>query len=1069
MELNNINNKGAWSEIAAALNQNFLKILAELLKYQHVTTISGANFLGYFTSSSVLPNPAEAAWAVAGDLKAVTVYAYYTSDAVPNGFSVGWNALSSLGTYDFTDYSNLLTKVEETGAKVSELGSMADEIALEVEILKRTPNVEVVDNLTDGGVDKALSAEMGLILGREIYGSNDEAIIDITQNDLTEQEYYQTQGAIRGAFAFRIIGDYRLSISVKESSPLKYAVHITDTPATWTPMISDSGWITSSMTKEYDNTFGKGDYIRISCAYTSGVNRIPTYEEFIENVSFNLTCDNVNYRSGIVNDIKRIDSSIVEVNKTMVDTNEQLKKLEKESTVEGLGKNVINVSELTEYKGSLGSTNKWFVDGEKGKHKSVSLIGVKKIELSAEIKTFITFVTGQYKQEDCVNGGAIPFSATTSSRITLQGGSVYEYDVPEDAAFLILTSIDGAGLVVNYNSVVLYTEKKYLKEEVFENQVQIENLSNDIDTLTKVMYDGVNAPPMTIVEGMAINRQYGAYSEAGYELVDYIDVSDYKRIHIISGFWRSDTPNYSTVIEFSDADKNIISTILPYEILGIELIRCAYVFDGFIDVPEGAYYVRFCNLVYIPATNRNTEFNPVTASISQVLPKIYTSYVIDEKLGSTQSQINENVKEILYGKSDTLIIDKFTQEDIANSSYYSSTAGGGRGYIIIKTPKYDEFRLKVSVSVDSTVKAACTIKRSLNYSDNLYDSGWIGVGKSHEISNNTPTDGTEVAVSVVFTYTSGSGVPTVEELKQFITINFEGVILANNGLVNKVQELEKVVYPEEAGGFSYQGEKISIKDNFFTSEIIGTLSSGVSSRQGGAVFGDYLFQFHNTLQTIIVYNLKTKQNVQTLNLTAISNHHAGSGGFGNEFYDPSDMFPIMYISSMNEKKVYAYRISGGEEGSWVIEHIQTITLDVTGLYIPNIAIDRENNKVVVFGYTKSSWSDSSNNLSSLTTFELPKLSDGDVTISDFTEQKRMPFIYAQQGAFARLGKLYLSYGNTEVSPWYGGAYVLDYIQGVVVSHIPFVQMGNFEPEAFSLYEGNIIMTDQSGNIYRLAF
>ena len=31
--------------------------------------------------------------------------------------------LSSLGTYDFTDYSNLLTKVEETDAKVSELGS----------------------------------------------------------------------------------------------------------------------------------------------------------------------------------------------------------------------------------------------------------------------------------------------------------------------------------------------------------------------------------------------------------------------------------------------------------------------------------------------------------------------------------------------------------------------------------------------------------------------------------------------------------------------------------------------------------------------------------------------------------------------------------------------------------------------------------------------------------------------------------------------------------------------------------------------------------------------------------
>jgi|GEM_PF-3602852 len=121
MELNNINNKGAWSEIAAALNQNFLKILAELLKYQHVTTISGANFLGYFTSSSVLPNPAEAAWAVAGNLKAVTVYAYYTSDAVPNGFSAGWNALSSLGTYDFTDYSNILYKTTQTNEIVNKL------------------------------------------------------------------------------------------------------------------------------------------------------------------------------------------------------------------------------------------------------------------------------------------------------------------------------------------------------------------------------------------------------------------------------------------------------------------------------------------------------------------------------------------------------------------------------------------------------------------------------------------------------------------------------------------------------------------------------------------------------------------------------------------------------------------------------------------------------------------------------------------------------------------------------------------------------------------------------------
>lgn len=172
MELNNINNKGAWSDIAAALNNNFLKILAELLKYQHVTTISGANFLGYFTSGSALPNPAEAAWAVAGDLKAVTVYAYYTSDAVPSGFSAGWNALSSLGTYDFTDYANLLTKVEETDAKVSELGSEIKTIRFNVSHNYPTNGVDASGN--SGGnrytfsqaIDKVNSAhrKRGLIV-----------------------------------------------------------------------------------------------------------------------------------------------------------------------------------------------------------------------------------------------------------------------------------------------------------------------------------------------------------------------------------------------------------------------------------------------------------------------------------------------------------------------------------------------------------------------------------------------------------------------------------------------------------------------------------------------------------------------------------------------------------------------------------------------------------------------------------------------------------------------------------------------------------------------------------------
>lgn len=1062
MELNNIKTNGTWSAIAADLNQNFLKILTELLKYQHITTISGANFLGYFTSSSSLPTTDEAAWAIAGNLKSVTVYAYYTSDALPNGFVEGWNALSSLGTYDFTNYSVLLSEIEETNETVTELAS-------EVDNLKRNPNIEIVNNLTEGGSDKALSAEMGLILGRDIYGSNDEEIINITHNDLTNDEYFQPQGQTRGSVAFRIKGDYNITISVKDNSPLKYVLHTTNEPETWTSILSDSGWLTSSMSKSYDNSFGNGNYLRISCAYSAGYNRVPTFDEFVENLSFTLTCANVDYRFGVVNHVDKLYQSLSELQKEVDNTNGILRDLKSESTVEGLGTKNVDVSVLPEYTGSLGSTGNWFVDGEAGKHKPVSLEGVKKIKLIADTKTFIAFVSIAYIIGDKANGGKVPYCSTTSSRITIQANTVYESDVPEDAAYLILTSVDGAGLIIDYTSLVLYTDVKYLKEEVFDNKQKIEDLSKDIDKLSDVLYEGVNVPEMSIIKGMAITPRNGAYERTGYELIDYIDVSNFKKIRIKSGFWKDDIAPDSTVIEFSDSGKNVIKTILPSDILGITSIRFAYIFDGFVDVPEGAFYVRFCNLVYIPSTNRNTEFEPVDASITQVLPKVYTNYVVDKKLGRTQQDINEDVKNTLFGKSDTLLVDKFTQEDIVENSYYSATAGGGRGYIIIKITEYDEFKLKVSVAADSTVKAACVIKQSLNYSDNIYDSGWIAVGGSHEISNETATNGKGIAVSVVFTNTSGSGQPSVESIKQFVTIDFEGTILANNGLVNKVKEIGKAVLPEEYGGYAYQGEKLRLKDNFFTAEIVGTLSGGVSSRQGGAVFGDYLFQFHNTLQTIVVYNLKNNENVQTLSLTPNSNHHAGSGGFGNEYYNSADMFPLLYISSMNEKKVYAYRIFGTVEGSWSIEQVQTITLDVKGLYIPNIAIDRENNMAVVFGYTKASWSDSSNNTSVITSFELPKLSDGDVTVTEFAEQKIMPFIYAQQGAFARMGKLYLSYGNTAVTPWYGGAYVIDYIQGVILSNMPFLPMGSFEPEAFCLYEGNIVMTDQNGKIYKLTF
>lgn len=280
MELNNIKTNGTWSAIAADLNQNFLKILTELLKYQHITTISGANFLGYFTSSSSLPTTDEAAWAIAGNLKSVTVYAYYTSDALPNDFVEGWNALTSLGTYDFTDYSELLSNIESLNKSINDM-------LQDIEHLKSNSNIDIVNNLTDGGTDKALSAEMGKHLNEKIFGDYYKDTEVVTEEDFTEDKCEEIFAGRRLAIWFSVEGlEYSAKIQVV-GDRVKYGFHITNNPAVYGDQLVDSGWLTTGASEQYSDKTSNGAYIRIVGTLTSN-DTTPSFEEFVQGLSFTL-------------------------------------------------------------------------------------------------------------------------------------------------------------------------------------------------------------------------------------------------------------------------------------------------------------------------------------------------------------------------------------------------------------------------------------------------------------------------------------------------------------------------------------------------------------------------------------------------------------------------------------------------------------------------------------------------------------------------------------------------------------------------------------------------------------
>lgn len=897
MELNNIKTNGSWSVIAADLNQNFLKILTELLKYQHITTISGANFLGYFTSSSSLPTTDEAAWAIAGSLKSVTVYAYYTSDAIPNGFVEGWNALSSLGNYDFTDYSELLSGIENINKTISDM-------LQDIENLKSNPNIDIINNLTDGGTDKALSAEMGKKIGNALFSEGGIVEEAATQNDLKEDEYKQIDNNYRGYYAFEVGNDdFTLTLSVLSSS-IKCAVHRTDNPSKWSSLTKDSGWVNSGETKSFDKTFGTGNYIRLI---------------------------------------------------------------------------VTNVS-----------------------------------------------------------GSGMPDFDTMKTSIQLE-----------------------------------FNKTHYQEPGLAEKLDDLEEEMSDLHGVKDLVEKGESDMNINIISGKALNTVNGLHSSTLYELIDYIDVSELENVKIKAGFWNSDNAQYSTLIELYDESKNVIKRIIPSDLIGLTDIQWAYVFDGVIDV-SGAYYIRFCNLVSVPASNKNPDFVLTKAYCKKTI--IYKAEdVIDYELMKSQSEINKEINYVLYGNraSDSKV--ELTINEL-KVNYTSTTDGGGRGFFNIEITGYDKYNVVVKFKENPIVKAAVTIKRNTSYGSNVYDTGWFTSG-FRNITETTATTSGGKYIGLVFTYTSGSGIPTVEEIAQSVDINFVGTILGDFGLQGKVEDLEKnangtivqetiilTKYDNPIGTSKYHGLKVDVEEHEFSWENIGQLGNGTSSRQGGALYGNYLFQFHDGLASVVVYNLETKTTVQVLTPSVSIRTHAGSGGFSKEFYDESDPFPILYISSMYEDVVQAYRITG-IEGEFSMELVQTLILNIPARYV-NITVDADNNRLVMFGYQKASWSDSADNMSVICSCSLPSVKDGDIAINKVDNLFYIPFIYAEQGAFARFGKLYLSFGNT-IS--IAGMVVIDYVKKNVDTFVDFGVMGNWEPEAFCHYKGNILVTSQSGIIYKLSF
>lgn len=197
------------------------------------------------------------------------------------------------------------------------------------------------------------------------------------------------------------------------------------------------------------------------------------------------------------------------------------------------------------------------------------------------------------------------------------------------------------------------------------------------------------------------------------------------------------------------------------------------------------------------------------------------------------------------------------------------------------------------------------------------------------------------------------------------------------------------------------------------------LSPTISSSQGAACYDKYFFQGYGSNPALEVYNLDKKQYLCKINITdpkPNSKIHANSVCFGNQRYDPSDFFPLLYISSgytttINGYQcsyIYVFRIRKDDSDNFIIERVQTITLK--GFEGWTEGIPNNDNNILWVKYHP-------NNFYAYASIKMPKIEDGDVTITkddinqDFSLDKDPPNSYNQDHIFYNNRLLLVSGGS----------------------------------------------------------
>lgn len=231
--------------------------------------------------------------------------------------------------------------------------------------------------------------------------------------------------------------------------------------------------------------------------------------------------------------------------------------------------------------------------------------------------------------------------------------------------------------------------------------------------------------------------------------------------------------------------------------------------------------------------------------------------------------------------------------------------------------------------------------------------------------------------------------------------------------------------------FDYQGVRVWESVDYTDYSVGDYLSVSLSQMQGFDIHDGTIFQFRANSSTVsdTMATIDVSTGTVTNNITADSDH-GDSATFSREKYDPTDAFPMIYVTAdSNPAIVYLNRVT--KTSSQLVRTFK-FPLEKTGYYAA-LAIDEENAVAYMLGYKKQNYQtdDGGTNPTVVSLWNMSNLTDnGDGTFTpEFISSYERPFIYVMQGLQFHDGLIWIASGYSSA---HGYIYAIDPADGTLL-------------------------------------